>query len=430
MLNSNGVRELAYVVKIDKIEPIVGSDNCEAAYVGGWHIMVRKETFKVGDLAIYFEIDSRLDTKKPEFAFLEKKHGAIKTQKYTFGGKGNFISQGLLMHPSDFGWEVCEAETFENGVPSMVKYIDPKDGKNIYEEGAFLTEKLGVTYYVPEDNSRKGKGPNKYEKMYLAHKKLFRNKFIKWLYSKDWGKKVLFVFLGRKAKKISDWPGEWLKKTDEERAQNLPNLFPGDATEWIATEKIEGTSTTFAVKGFGRKRQFYICSRNVVFNNPSKEDRNFYKDTDGNVYLEMAEKYNVKEVMGKVLDELHEKNNKVEFLTVQGETFGGTIQKRSYSTSEHDIRVFNIIIGYIDGTTERLNPIEGTEFAKTQLNMPYVPIVDKHFKIPETCDELLAQAGGSSQIDGQMREGLVFRTYDGVRSFKAVDNEFLLKFHN
>ena len=424
MLNpKTNLRELAYLVKIDKIEPIEGSDNCEAAYVGGWHIMVRKETFKAGDLAIYFEIDSRLDTNKPEFAFLEKKHGAIKTQKYTFGGKGNFVSQGLLMSTADFGWDVVE----DSG---KVIVIDKESfSHNIEDNSRFLTEKLGVTYYVPEDNSRKGKGPDKYEKMYLAHKKLFRNKFIKWLYSKDWGKKVLFVFLGRKVKKVSDFPS-FVKKTDEERAQNLPNLFPGDATEWIATEKIDGTSTTFAVKGFGRKRQFYICSRNVVFNNPSKEDRNFYKDTDGNVYLEMAEKYNVKEVMGKILDELHGKNNKVEFLTVQGETFGGTIQKRGYSTTEHDIRVFNIIIGYNDGSTKRLNPIDGTEFANTLLNMPYVPIVDEHFKIPETCDDLLALAGGASQIDGQMREGLVFRTYDGVRSFKAVDNEFLLKFHN
>ena len=211
--------------------------------------------------------------------------------------------------------------------------------------------------------------------------------------------------------------------------QNLPNLFHGDATEWIATEKIDGTSTTFSVKGFGRKREFYICSRNVVFNNPSKEERNFYKDTDGNVYLEMAEKYNVKEVMSNTLDILHKEDNSVEFLTVQGETFGGSIQKRGYSTTEHDIRVFNVIIGYKDGARKRLNPIEGTEFANKYLNMPYVPIVDEHFKIPETCDDLLALARGKSQIDGEMREGLVFRTYDGVRSFKAVDNEFLLKYH-
>lgn len=31
----NGRRELAYVVKIDDIKPIVGSDNCECAVVGG-----------------------------------------------------------------------------------------------------------------------------------------------------------------------------------------------------------------------------------------------------------------------------------------------------------------------------------------------------------------------------------------------------------
>ena len=54
MLNKNGERELAYVVKIDNIEPITGSDNCEAAVVGGWKIMTRKGTFKAGDLAIYF----------------------------------------------------------------------------------------------------------------------------------------------------------------------------------------------------------------------------------------------------------------------------------------------------------------------------------------------------------------------------------------
>ena len=37
-----------------------------------------------------------------EFAFLASKHYKIKTQKYTFGGKGNFISQGLLMSLNDF----------------------------------------------------------------------------------------------------------------------------------------------------------------------------------------------------------------------------------------------------------------------------------------------------------------------------------------
>lgn len=103
MLNKQGIRELAYVVRIDGIEPITGSDNCEAAIVGGWKIMVRKNTFKPGDLAIYFEIDSQVPA-SDTFAFLAAKHYKVKSQRYTFGGKGNFISQGLLMHPTDFGW--------------------------------------------------------------------------------------------------------------------------------------------------------------------------------------------------------------------------------------------------------------------------------------------------------------------------------------
>ena len=97
-------RELAYVVKIDAIEPIQGSDNCEAAVVGGWKVMTRKGTFKAGDIAVYFEIDSKVPETET-FEFLAKKHYKIKTQKYTFGGKGNFISQGLLMAAEDFGWK-------------------------------------------------------------------------------------------------------------------------------------------------------------------------------------------------------------------------------------------------------------------------------------------------------------------------------------
>ena len=38
-------------------------------------------------------------------------------------------------------------------------------------------------------------------------------------------------------------------------------------------------------------------------------------------------------------------------------------------------------------------------------------------------------AGGEANIYGGMREGIVFRNYDATKSFKAVDNEFLAKYH-
>ena len=61
-----------------------------------------------------------------------------------------------------------------------------------------------------------------------------------------------------------------------------------------------------------------------------------------------------------------------------------------------------------------------------------VPILSNgDYELPETCDELLAYASSEvSKIDNDMREGIVLRSEDGVNSFKAVSNEFLLKYHN
>lgn len=198
----------------------------------------------------------------------------------------------------------------------------------------------------------------------------------------------------------------------------MPWLFPGDGTEWIATEKVDGTSTTFTMKGYGRKRQFLVCSRNVVFDKP---DKNCYYDT--NVYLEMAEKYHMEDVMSEMMNVIPN----LKFLTIQGETYGGNIQKRNYG-DEHKLAIFNVIFGYENGEIKRLNPVEMVEFLDTW-NLPGVPVVDEHFKIPTTCEELLEIATNTSKIDGGMREGIVIRSYDAKQSFKAVSNSYLIKYH-
>ena len=413
MLNKEGIRELCYVVKIDAIEPIIGSDNCEAAVVGGWRVMTRKGTFKSGDYAVYFEIDSKVP-EKPEFEFLAKKHYKVKTQKYTFGGKGNFISQGLLMSFTD--WEDEEGK-----IPSWLVALNLQRANNVDITGTFLTKTLGVRYSVVEDNKRKS-NTDKYKRMAQRHWKLFKhNKLIQWLYNKNWGKKLLFFFLGNKQdKKTSFWP-DWVVKTDEERVQNLPQLFPPDNMEWFVTEKVDGTSTTFTMKrGKRNKNEFYVCSRNVCFDTPEKEDKLFY---GSNVYVEMAEKYNAKEVLKNMLDT----HLDLAFVTIQGETYGKSIQKRDYHMNNIDFKAFNLIFGYKDGTTRRLNPREMTNILVNTYNIPCVPILDEHFKLPNSIDEMIAYADGKSKIDGEYREGVVLRTSDGVNSFKAVSNEYLLK---
>ena len=404
MLNKDGQRELAYVVAIDEIRPIEGYDRVEYARVGGWWVIVRKDQFKVGDLAIYIEVDSRVPEQEP-FMFLEKRHFKVKTLKMC-----KVISQGLLMSPEDFGWTVHEGHiSFAGG--GLDDYV---------QVGDFLTEKLGIVYADAADNKRKANSADKYKLMAQRNGKLFSKQPFRWLMKRDWGKKLLFIFFGKKKDKRGAWP-TWVVKTDEERCQNMPWLFPGNPDEeWIATEKVDGTSTTFTMKGFGRKREFYVCSRNVVFDKP---DKGCYYDT--NVYLEMAEKYNVEQVLADILD-MHK--DELEFVTAQGETHGEGIQKRDYGLKGHELKIFNLIYGYKNGEVKRFNPIEMRQILAIY-GLPCVDIVDEHYKIPATCEEMLAGAGGESTIDGGMREGLVFRSYDGARSFKAVDNNFLLKFH-
>ena len=374
MLNEKKERELAYVVKVDEIRPIEGADRVEVAIVNGWHNMDRKGQFKPGDIAVYFEIDSKVPAEEP-FMFLEPKHFKIKTQKYF---KGTVISQGLLMGFEDFGWE-----------------------KDAYKLGDFLTQKLKVTYAVEEDNARKASSVDKYKKMAQRHGKLFSHQPFRWLMRRTWGKKILFLFFGKTSDKKTGWPA-WVAKTDEERVENMPWIFD-NKSPFVATEKIDGTSTTFTMKkGKFGKNDFYVCSRNVVFDKP---DKNCFYDT--NVYIEMAEKYDIEKILESILTD----DPTLDWVTLQGETYGAGIQKRDYGLKEHRFAGFN----FITSKEGRWDSVRAAKFM-AQYNIPWVPILDENYILPNT-------------IDGVIKEGIVFRSQDGSISFKCVDPEFLMKYH-
>lgn len=407
MLNKNKERELAYLVQIDDIKPIPGKDWVECAVVGGWTIMVRKNQFKPGDIGIYFEIDSKVPEEEP-FLFLAKKHFKIKTQKYKTP-EGQFWSQGLLMHPNDFGWEVNEEKVIDDKYNTY--YVD--------NDSRFLTKKLGVTYAAASDNRRKAAPADKYKKMAQRQRKRFSKQPYRWLMQRDWGKRFLFIFFGKKKDK-RNWPA-WVIKTDEERIQNMPWILQ-NKNPWIVTEKIDGTSTTFTMKrnSFG-KYNFYICSRNVVFDTPEKIQKGCYYDT--NVYIEMAEKYDIQNKMKQLMENEY---SDCEWITIQGETYGQGIQKRNYSTDLHLFAAFN----FITSKEGRYNTIDMFNILTKKYNIPTVPILYNDYILPDTVDELLSFATGESILDLKPREGLVFRSQDGVQSFKAVSNEYLIKFHN
>lgn len=400
MLNSNNERELAYVVKINSVEPIVGSDNCEAAIVGGWRVMVRKGQFEPGDLAVYFEIDSKLPENDERFAFMARKNYKVKTQRYTFGGKGLMISQGLLMSAEDLGWN--------------------KEDMTEFGDDRFVTKKLGVTYAVAEDNVRKGSGdPNqKYKAMGARHVKLAKTRWWRWLMKREWGRKLLFKFFGKKKDNPRGWPNHfpYIHKTDEERCENMPWILQ-NKEPWIVTEKLDGTSCTYILERLkGRnKYEFYVLSRNV-----RQKDETQACYHDHNIYWDLAFKYDIENKLKQYLDV----NQEMTYVCIQGEGVG-SVQGNPLKLKEDDLYVFN----FIDSMQGRYPSTIGREIIE-KMGMQWVPILNEHFILPDDMETFKQMATAPSAVNpAVMREGIVLRQIADGMSFKNVSREYLLK-HN
>ena len=401
MLNADGKRELAYIVTIDEIRPIPNYDRVEHARVGGWWVIVKKDQFQVGEPAIYIEVDSKVPEKEP-FMFLEKKHFKVKTQKMC-----GVVSQGLLMHPSDFGWLITTP---------MVGIFD-RDNAIAYNIGDFLTKTLGITYASEEDNKRKAPSADKYKKMAQRRPDIFKKPWARWLMRREWGKKVMFFFYGKAKDKKSGWPSHIASKTDVERIQNMIYIL-NDKQPFVATEKVDGSSmSVMAEYGKFNKINKYVCSRNVVFENP---EQGCYYDT--NIYFEAYEKYHLGDKIEQMLNDLNLPN-----IAIQMEVYGDGVQKRNYSMNngERKIAIFHILSNNVKMPMEKV--VELCE----KYDLPHVPIINNNYILPDTIEELQTYVeSASSAIDGLEKEGIVF--YDketGTQYFKFVSPSFLMKYH-
>ncbi len=221
--DNNTVRKIVTIREIDSITPIPDADAIETAHIGGWAVVVGKNSFKAGDKAVYLEIDSLLPDNQPAFEDFQK-HGnrkmeledgtivsgyVIKTIKL----RGQ-VSQGLIMPISTF------PEINENSTPEEVSDV--------------FANKYGVIKYeAPIPASLAGQ---------------VRGQF----------------------------PTQYIQKTDSERVQNLSDEFlqSPEVTKltWVATEKIDGTSATF-IKIDGELR---VCSRNLELVYKPEDNDNAY----------------------------------------------------------------------------------------------------------------------------------------------------------
>lgn len=388
MLNhKTNERELAYIVKVAEAKDLDGYDRVRSCKVLGWWCVAPKE-IKVGDLVVYFEIDSLLPSNDERFSFMEKRKYRVLTQKMC-----KTVSQGLILPLSDF-----------------------QELKGC-KEGDFVTDKLHIEKYDPEpacENQPKQK-VNDFQRAMDRHKKFFKNpvvrfamkfKFARWLLSK--------IFVHKKDKAKCKWP-EWLPKTGSERIQNLPQLLGSDET-YIITEKVDGASTSFILD---EKNNYFVGSHNVIKNPEEGSDGgNYFKN---NIWAESGAKYNMEELL-KSLKIVHG----LKTVAIQGETYGDKVQKRNYSlnNNKHDFVVFHI---WFDG--ERL-PIKEMIKICEDRNLPHVHVYDYNYKIPKSVEEIVDYVDScKSAIDGGDIEGFVFYSQDGQQNFKCVSPNFLLKYH-
>ena len=383
----NNKRALAYIQHVTNIRPIDGADNIEQCNVLGWNLICKKGEFHEGDPCVYIDIDSRVPERE-KFEFLRAKGFKVKTMKL---GKFNCISQGLAMPQSAF-----------------------KELAGL-SEGTDVTDILGIKYSVQEDNTRKGNGdPNaKYKSMAARHQKIFKQKWARWMMRRSWGRKIMFFFFGKKKDNPRGFP-TFVSKTDEERVENQPWRI-GDGKTYLATEKLDGTSCTYALERKGRNKfEFYVCSRNV---RQQDEKQECYHDH--NIYWDLAFKYNIEQNLKDFLNQFPQ----LKWVCIQGEGVG-SVQGNPLKLKEDDLYVFN----FKDSESGRYNSIAGRAIIE-KMGMKWVPILGE-VQMPDTMEELKALATGKSKVNPDvMREGIVYRSLDGSDSFKNVSREYLIK-HN
>lgn len=239
-------RKLASIQRIGNILPIEGADAIEIVTVNSWKVVSKKGEFNEGDLCVYFEIDSFLPVRE-EFEFLRKssykKMGDVEGFRLKTIKLRGQVSQGLclplniLEGPDEFVIGVSKQPWGDQ------LQIGPYDDAFVIEEGADVTEYLGVLKYeppVPAELAGKVKG--------------------------------LF-------------PG-FIRKTDEERIQNMTKEYDSMLDKhYYVTEKLDGSSATYYFKD----GVFGVCSRNLEL-----------LETEGNTFWKVARELLIEEKLRNI----------------------------------------------------------------------------------------------------------------------------------
>jgi RNA ligase (TIGR02306 family) len=361
-------RKLASIQLIKEILPIEGADAIELAVVNGWKVVVAKNVgHQAGDHVVYCEIDSFLPIRE-EFEFLRK------SSYKKMGDQEGFRLRTIKLR----------GQVSQGLILPMSIFGD--FGWTAYE-GLDVTDRLGIVKYeppIPAELAGKVKG---------------------------------------------QFPS-FLKKTDEERVQNLTKEYEElkyqSKHKFYVTEKLDGSSATFYV----RDGEFGVCSRNLELADPdevTEADLLCGDDADRpkkeNSFWKVAKELGLREKMSSL-----GKN-----ICFQGELIGEGIQGNPYKIKGQTVRFFNVY----DIDSGEYYPLHDMLGLLESLELEPVPVLDAEFMLPDSVDLMLEYADGKTAMrppafkdwkdPGFEREGVVVRSLDMTVSFKAISNKFLLK---
>jgi len=430
------MRKLASLVTIDKIYSIEGADKIvRATMVGkGWNVVVQKGEFSEGDLAVYCEIDSFLDSEDERYAFLRdrclrkfvSKSGNVLRQGLkikTIKLKG-VVSQGLLLPLAQFvgeGKEITSIDrepvygdlTDENG-----NSLPEDEVKKVAADGVKVSELYYIKHHEAVPAVDDQPAVDAYDEKIVVTDGSDLTELLKVEHFDEVKEQMTPVCGGGtiSADAYGSFPSGLIPKTDEERIQNLADWITKYADrKFELTAKDDGSSCTmFYSPSVDSENPFGVCSRNIR-QKPVKAD-----GTAPAMWL-MAKKYLVEEK----LKALYENEGKE--WALQGEFVSPSVQSNRDKYTEPEWHVFRI---WDIKEQKFVEPSVRREWCKKN-GLQHVQVIAEEmpiFKVHTSVEAILKFAEGKT-ARGNEREGIVFKSSDGLEprlSFKAVSNRYLL----
>jgi len=380
------------VCEINQVKPLKNCDNLEMVQVKGWNCIVRRDSYKVGDLVIYCPPDSIIPDHIIEQYKLDylKKNGRVGTIKLR-----GYISQGLILNI-------------------------PKNSR--FKLGQDVKDKLGIKKYEPPLPS--------YQRQRQSQS--IKTLFIKLIQRKISLRRFVFKSIGL----IKDYLKPRRNKnplftiyTDIENIKHYNNLFTNKDMV-VITEKVHGTNFRASVLPISIGKNWidnilvwikiYILKQRFEFVYGSHRvqitghrGRNCFYGED--VYGQIAQKYKLAEIIPP---------NYI----LYGEIYGKGIQKGyNYGLSDSlDVVFFDL---KKDG--KYVNYSEFKAFCQ-QRNLPIVPelYIGQFHQ-----EDVQKNITGTSVLcpNQKIREGCVVKSYTeemhlrlGRKILKCINPEYLL----